>query len=249
MQFQSDPKHTLLPTRLSDALATIKPAKAYIARSEEQKTKPEGIAKSEAAQARDLSAILKIVESYPDNHNLAQTHGFLRGRFSPKEYEQMIKDGCIRVLRENEIVTGFISIFPWAHPLIEAERRAANLKIGPIGRHWIGEDYSPTVKRGNITYIAEAGVDPEVEGAGARLIRGLSGLRQEFPENYIVTTCSEKPISNLHSAMLVKKLGFERIGYVWLPFRPMNVGPYPGSIHIVTPFQSGIWALRPLVSA
>lgn len=200
----------------------------------------------ELANVADIEAITKIVSSYPDNHEHAQSRGFLRGRFDRDEYLQLIQDRCIRKITDGKRLVGFASVLPWAHKLISAERGITKFRIASIGCHWIEYNYSPVIKAGNISYIAEVAVDPKFPNAGARLIKLLPSLRAEYPQNYLVTTCSEVPVPNIHSATLVQRLGFERIGYVSLPFRLMNVGQYPGKIKLVVPFQSGIWSMKPL---
>ncbi len=242
-------EHRHLPQNLQLALESAHPAARFLARFERvSEGRFVNQVHLEPAVSQDLDSIIRLVSTYPDNDERAQNRGFLRGRFTAKEYLQLIDDGCIRVVRENEKVKGFISVLPWSHELIGPERFVTKVRFGPIGCHWTGDDYSAVVKKGSITYIAEAAVATDASGAAAHLIRALPQLRAESPDNYLVTTCSEAPIANLHAATLVQRLGFERIGYVWLPFRPMSVGPYPGKIKLVAPFQSGIWCMKPLNS-
>lgn len=248
MQSLHEKRREGIPRELQQALDASPASTRLSAYGAKRAQEPGHSGPLEIATIGDLGAILQIVSLYPDNAPQAKNKGFLRGRFSPQEYEQLVEDGCVRVIRENDKTAGFISVIPWSHSLIGPERMVTGLRIGPIGCHWTKDDYSTVVKRGNISYIAEAAAHPSAPHAGAQLIRGLMQLRTENPENYLVTTCSEAPVVNLHSASLVQSLGFERIGFVWLPLRPMSVGPYPGKIRLVTPFQSGIWCMKPLNS-
>jgi len=198
----------------------------------------------ERAKVSDLFSMIRILKCWPDDHPQAQSRGFLRPRFSPDEYRQLIGDGCIRVIRDGEKIIGFINVLPWAHPLISQERLAAK----SFFCHWTGKDYSAALKNGNITYFAEIAADPFVAYSGSRLLRTLGTIRAETPNNYLVGTYSQAPIANVHSAEQLRRCGFELIGYVKLPFRPMKVGPYPGRIGIVSPFQSNIVCMQPLNS-
>jgi hypothetical protein len=214
-------------------------------RSEERLGKSAAL---ELATETDLEGITTLVSKFPDTSSQATEKGFLRGRFTPEEYKKLIDDKCLYVVRENNQVVAFASVLPWNHSMLALERAVVTLKLGPLKIQlcrWTGKDYADVVESKPILYIADAAVSPDAPHAVSKLIDGLYKLRSENPNTYIVTTCSEAPLPNAHSAQFVKRIGFERVGYAWLPARPMSVGAYPGKTQIVSPFQSGIWLLEP----
>ncbi|MGE3756516.1 MAG: hypothetical protein AB7H97_02105 [Pseudobdellovibrionaceae bacterium] len=200
------------------------------------------------ATERDLNSIVALISKFPDTAQSASEKGFLRGRFTREEYRKLIKDKCLHVVHENGEVVAFASVLPWNHQMLSLERAVVSLKIGPLKIQlcrWTSKDYANIVESEPILYIADAAVSPESPHAVVKLIDGLAKLRSQNPNSYIVTTSSEAPLPNAHSAQFLKRIGFERIGYVWLPARPMSVGEYPGRTKIIFPFQSGIWVIEP----
>lgn len=246
-KFIAEKSELRLPEAIKGAIS-VEPStllNVTLPRREEQQRKSVGI---ELATESDLEDIVKLVSKFPDNSETAIEKGFLRGRFTPEEYKKLIDDRCLYVVRENNQAVAFASVLPWDHSMLALERAVVTLKLGPVKIQlcrWTGKDYANIVESKPILYIADAAVSPDAPHAVSRLIDGLYKLRSENPNTYIVTTCSEAPLPNAHSAQFVKRIGFERVGYVWLPARPMSVGVYPGKIKIVSPFQSGIWLLEP----
>ena len=236
-----------IPVEIKLAIAVDKSPRLDLTlpRSEEHQLKTSEI---EFANKEDLAGITTLVSQFPDNSVQAGEKGFLRSRFTPAEYQKLIDDKCLYVVRDKNQVVAFASVLPWNHPLLAPERASVNLKVGPLKIQlcrWTNKDYSTVVESQPILYIADAAVAPNAPHAVSKLIDGLYRLKAQNPNSYIVTTCSEAPLPNTHSAQFVKRLGFERVGYVWLPARPVSVGPYPGKTKIVSPFQSGIWLLEP----
>jgi hypothetical protein len=246
-RFIAETSEPRLPEAIKSAIEVKKSTRLDLTlpRSEEHQLKTSEI---KFASKEDLNGITTLVSQFPDNSIQASEKGFLRGRFSPAEYQKLIDDKCLYVVRDKNQVVAFASVLPWNHHLLAPERASVNLKVGPLKIQlcrWTKKDYSAVVESQPILYIADAAVSPNAPHAVSKLIDGLYSLRAQNPSSYIVTTCSEAPLPNTHSTQFVKRLGFERVGYVWLPARPVSIGPYPGKTKIVSPFQSGIWLLEP----
>ncbi|RIL08976.1 MAG: hypothetical protein DCC75_07605 [Proteobacteria bacterium] len=202
----------------------------------------------ERARPKDLDQVLAIIEGFPDNAPDASRTGFLRARFSTEQYASLIDERHLWVAREGNSVVAFASALPWNHRLLSQERLVVGIDLGPLKIRlctWIAQDYSSLVKSGQVIYIAEAAARPDISSAGAHLIKGFPRFRAEYKDSYLVATCSEAPIANLHIAQLVQRLGFQRIGYVRLPLRPFPAKDFPW-VRFLSPFQSGIWLMKPV---
>lgn len=235
-----------LPPALASALATDPPNGAILAHYGKRTRAPD---RTGMAVPGDLPALLRIASSLPDTVPEAETNGFLRARFSPRQYRRLIEDGCIRVARNQGEVVGFAAIIPWRHPLITLERAATQWGAGPLHLgfvHWTGTDFSPLARAGNLMYIAEVAIAPGQPRAAQRLLRVLLNLYGEYPEAHFLSACSEIPKVNVRPARLYHRLGLQRVGCVRLPFRFIKIGPYPGRWSVVAPSQSGIWLKTPL---
>lgn len=243
-----------MPPALAAALAAVPPNGAVLAHFGKRLRNPDGTRtpsppESGVAVPGDLPAILRIASSLPDTAPEAESHGFLRARFSPRQYQRLIEDGCIRVARAQGEVVGFAAVIPWRHPLISLERAAIRWGAGPLHLgfvHWTGADFSPLARTVAPLYIAEVAIAPDHPHAAQRLLRVLLNLYGEYPEAYFLSACSEIPKVNVRPALLYHRLGLQRVGCVRLPFRLLRSGPYPGRWSVVAPSQTGIWLKTPL---
>lgn len=243
-----------MPPALAAALAAVPPNGAILAHYGSRLRNPDKARTSAppdsgVAVPGDLPAILRIASSLPDTAPEAERHGFLRARFSPRQYRRLIEDGCLRVARAQGEVVGFATGIPWRHPLILLERAAIRWGAGPLHLgcvHWTGEDFSPLARTGNVIYVAEVAVAPDHPHAAQRLLRVLLKWYGEYPDAHVLGACSEIPKMNVRPAVLFHRLGLQRVGCVRLPFRLLRSGPYPGRWSVVAPSQSGIWLKTPL---
>ena len=243
-----------MPPALASALEAVPPNRIFFAqygkrlrnRDRTQRPPPP---ESRVAVPGDLPAILRIASSLPDNAPEAERNGFLRARFSRRQYRRLIGDGCVRVARIQGEVVGFASVIPWRHPLITRERAAIRWGAGPVHLgfvDWTGEDFSQLARTGNLMYIAEVAIAPDHPHAAQRMLRVLLNLYGEYSEAHFLSACSEIPKVNVRPALLYHRLGLQRVGCVRLPFRLVRSGPYPGRLSVVAPSQSGIWLKTPL---
>ncbi|NCA83006.1 MAG: hypothetical protein EOM72_09720 [Opitutae bacterium] len=246
-----------MPPALTSALAAVEPNTAILERCamalrDPGRTVPLARSGSEVAAPRDLPEILRIAASLPDTDPEAGSNGFLRARFSPRQYRRLIADGCIRVARVRDDILGFASIIPWRHEYLAVERASVDLKIGPVHlgfMNYSGEDFTRASLTGDIIYLAEVAMTPGTPHATPQLLRMLLRLYTEFPDSCFLSACGEIPKLNLRPALPYHRLGFTRIGCIRVPFRFVRSGPYPGRLSVVAPSQSGIWLKTPLRKA
>lgn len=243
--FALDRRRHGMPPALAAALAAAVPNRDVLARCGHRRSRPG----SALAAPGDLPAILRIAAALSDTAPEAETRGFLRARFRPRQYLRLIEDGCIRTARVQGEVVGFATVIPWRHPLIAAERAA--IQWGPQALHlgfvqWSHEDCTPIARAGKLMYIAEVAAAPQHPRAAHRLLPLLLNLYGEYPDCSFFSVCSELPRVNVRPALLYHRLGLRRVGCVRLPFRFVRCGPYPGRWSVVAPFQSGIWLKSPL---
>ncbi len=197
----------------------------------------------ESAKESDLDSIFKIFTTACTKGS--EKGGFLRATYSKEELREFIKEGHVRVVRDDKSsVAASGVVVPGDHKKFGLERFAVGFKLGALFIRtctWLDGKFK-LLDWPNISYIALFAQSPKHVISEEQFKKLVQDLKKENLNKEVYLTVSAEPKPNLYMAALVNQAGFKKVGYFRSRFgRPMA---YVDGMKWLRPWRSDIYRLE-----